>query len=577
MLDTPGAVIDVALEDQQTGRVTTVWEKAARALLEAVGWTGQRLVSRPFRGGVSLAFSAPVDGLYSATEIAEEAWEAAAAELQGARARDLTSVALRLRKVIEEERNTRLVALKEAAESRGLTFLSDEEQASVGSGTGAMVWPVRSIPDPSTIDWSKVHDVPIALVTGSNGKTTVVRLLSAMIRSAGKVPGSTSTDGVYVDGTTVDEGDYSGPGGARLVLRQPAVEAAVLETARGGILRRGLGTSRANVAVVTNVAEDHLGEFGVETLEQLAETKLLVGRALVGGGSLVLNADDPVLVRASSTLGLPITWFSLDGASDDLKRHTDRGGTAVVVEDDEIVLVRAGTRTPVVRTRDAPFTFGGTALHNVANALAAVAAATELGIPIPAIAVALRSFGKKPSDNPGRANVYEVGGARILVDYAHNAHGISALVGFAQGIPADRRLVMVGAAGDRQDEAIREMARAASGLRPDRVIVKDAEQYLRGRAPGEVPGLLADEFTRLGTPASSISRAVNELEGVRAALTWARPGDLLVLAVHQDRREVLGLFDRLDSAGWKAGEPLPEELITESAAPGSGHTRPAPA
>jgi cyanophycin synthetase len=558
MLDTPGAVIDIALEHQRTASAIEAWEEAARTLVDAVGWPPQRLVSRPFRGGVSLALSAPLDGLYSATEIAEEAWDAAAAELEGMPRPDLTAAALRLRKVVEEERNPRLVALKEAAQARGLTFLSDEDYASVGSGTGAMVWPVRSIPDPLTIDWSTVHDVPIALVTGSNGKTTVVRLLSAMIRAAGKVPGSTSTDGVYVDGTTIDEGDYSGPGGARLVLRQSAVEAAVLETARGGILRRGLGTTRANVAVVTNVAEDHLGEFGVETLEQLAETKLLVGRALVGGGSLVLNADDPVLVRASSMLNLPITWFSLDGASDVLEKHVGAGGTAVVVENDDIVLIRDGARTPVVRTRDAPFTFGGTAVHNVANALAAVAAATGLGLPISAIAEALRSFGKKPADNPGRANLHELGGVRILVDYAHNAHGLSALVGLAQGISADRRLVMVGAAGDRQDEAIREMARAASALRPDRVIVKDAEQYLRGRAPGEVPGLLADEFTRLGTPASSISRALSELEGVRDALTWARPGDLLVLAVHQDRREVLGLFDRLESAGWQAGQPLPD-------------------
>ena len=558
LLDTPGAVIDVALDQQLTGWAIAAWESSARSLLEAIGWGDQRVVSRPFRGGVSLALSAPVDGLYSATDVAEEAWEAAASELESRTSPDRPSVVLRLRRIIQEERNPRLVAMKGAAESRGVTFLSDEDQASIGSGTGVMVWPVRSIPEPSTIDWAQVHEVPIALVTGSNGKTTVVRLLSAMIRWWGKVPGSTSTDGVYVDGTTIEEGDFSGPGGARLVLRQRSVEAAVLETARGGILRRGLATSRADVAVVTNVAEDHLGEFGVESLEQLAETKLLVARALTRGGSLVLNAEDAELVRASGRVTAPVTWFSLDAGSDIVRNHTEGGGRAVVVEGDDIVLVRGDARTPVLRTGDAPFTFGGTARHNVANALAAVAAATELGIPLSAIADALRSFGKKPADNPGRANLYEVGGARILVDYAHNAHGIMALVGLAQGIAATRRLVMVGGAGDRQDEAIREMARAAAGLQPDRVIVKDAEQYLRGRTLGEVPALLADEFTRLGTPASSISRALSELEGVRDALTWARPGDLLVLAVHQDRRQVLGLFDRLDSTDWKAGEPLPE-------------------
>src|SRR5215203_1859526 len=423
LLDTSGAVIELAVQNEQSATAIEAWMKAARTLLNEVGWTAERLASRPFHGGVSLALSAPVDGLYSATEIAEEAWDAAAAELDGLPLPDLSAVALRLRKVIEAERNPELAALKREAESRGLTFLSDEDQASVG--------------------------------------------------------------------TTVDEGDYSGPGGARLVLRQPAVEAAVLETARGGILRRGLATSRANVAVVTNIAEDHLGEFGVGSLEELAETKLLVGRSLVGGGSLVLNADDAVLVRASSTRRLPIIWFSLDGASEVVARHAAAGGTAVVVEGEDIVLIREGARTAIVRTRDAPFTFGGTARHNVANALAAVAAATKLEIPLSAIANALRSFGKKPGDNPGRANLYEVGGARILVDYAHNAHGMSALVGLAQGIPADRRLVMLGQAGDRQDEAIRETARAASSLRPDRVIVKDAEQYLRGRALGEVPAILA--------------------------------------------------------------------------------------
>jgi UDP-N-acetylmuramyl tripeptide synthase len=558
MLDTPGAVLDIAVEDHLKPRAIAAWEKAARSLLEALGLNGERLVSRPFQGGLSLALSAPVDVLYAASDIAEEAWEAAASELEDRAAPDFSSTVRRLREIIEEERNPGLAALKEAAQSRGFTFLGDEDLASVGSGTGVMVWPVRSIPELSTIDWNQVHDVPIALVTGSNGKTTVVRLLAAMVKAAGKIPGSTSTDGVQVDEETIDHGDYSGPGGARLVLRHQAVETAVLETARGGILRRGLAVSRANVAVVTNIAEDHLGEFGVGSLQELAETKLLVARAVAGHGSIVLNADDPVLVEASSRVTAPIIWFSLAGMSDVVRAHTSRGGAAVVAEGEEIVLVRAASRTPIIRIREAPFTFGGTARHNVANALAAAAAATELGIPTAAVIDALRTFGNKPADNPGRANLYDIGGARILVDYAHNAHGMTALVGLAQGIPADRRLVMVGQAGDRQDDAIREMARAASGLQPDRVIVKDAEQYLRGRAPGEVPKLLADEFTRLGTPASSISRALSEVEGVRDALAWARPGDLLVLAVHQDRRQVLGLFDQLDSAGWKVGEPLPE-------------------
>jgi UDP-N-acetylmuramyl tripeptide synthase len=186
-----------------------------------------------------------------------------------------------------------------------------------------------------------------------------------------------------------------------------------------------------------------------------------------------------------------------------------------------------------------------------------VAAATALGIGIERIATALRRFGREVGDNPGRANLLELGGTRILLDYAHNPHGMAALVGVAQTFPARRRLVMLGQAGDRDDEAIRELARTAWTLQPDRVVVKEMDQYLRGRALGEVPALLADEFSRLGAPDSAISRVGPEIDGVREALAWARPGDLLVLAVHQDRRAVLGLLSRLTATDWQAGDPLP--------------------
>ena len=168
----------------------------------------------------------------------------------------------------------------------------------MGSGTGVQVWPERELPDPAEVSWDRVHDVPIALVTGSNGKTTVVRLLAAMATEAGRVAGTTTTDGVALEGRFLEESDFSGPSGARMLLRRPEVETAVLETARGGLLRRGLAVEHAQAAVVTNIAADHLGEFGVQTLAELAETKLLVARAVGAGGRVVLNADDPVLAKA---------------------------------------------------------------------------------------------------------------------------------------------------------------------------------------------------------------------------------------------------------------------------------------
>jgi UDP-N-acetylmuramyl tripeptide synthase len=252
-----------------------------------------------------------------------------------------------------------------------------------------------------------------------------------------------------------------------------------------------------------------------------------------------------------------LIWFSLQPSTPLIEHHLAAGGTALVIDKDHVVLAVGSQRTKLAAVRDIPMTFRGTAVHNVANALAGAAAASALGVPAETISTTLRQFGRGLDDNPGRANLLELGGAHILLDFAHNPHGMSALVDVARTLPADRRLVLVGQAGDRNDEAIRALARAAWELQPDHVVVKDMEGYLRGRAPGEVPTLLADEFARLGLPEESLSRPGDELPSVRRALEWARPGDLLVLAVHEDRRAVIDLFDQLTATDWHAGEPLP--------------------
>jgi UDP-N-acetylmuramyl tripeptide synthase len=203
-------------------------------------------------------------------------------------------------------------------------------------------------------------------------------------------------------------------------------------------------------------------------------------------------------------------------------------------------------------------TLGGAARHNVGNALAAIGAASALGIDPAAMAAALRRFGTAAEDNPGRANVYRIGGVVVVVDFAHNPHGMAALASMSRGMPARRRLVLLGQAGDRTDESIRELARAAWTLNPDRVVIKEMEHYLRGRPVGEVPALLADEFCRLGVPAEAIALPGDELDAVRHALAWARPGDLLVLTVHQDRPQVQALIDTLRMSEWQPGSPVPQ-------------------
>ncbi len=556
LLDSPGAVLDVEIDGAAVDQAIAAWRDAATRMLGAVGWGSERVVARRFTGGASLAFTAPPDSLYSATDLNEWAWASAEAAVSGRAEPDFAPAAARLRGAIAEERNPRLLAIREEARRRGLTFLSGEGAVSVGAGTGVIVWRMKKLPAPERIAWSRAHEIPVALVTGSNGKTTVVRLLGAMAAAAGRVTGMTSTEGVVVGGKPVKEGDYSGPEGARRVLRQAAVDTAILETARGGLLRRGLTVERADVAVVTNVAADHLGEFGVQDLRQLAETKLLVARAIGSGGRVVLNADDPVLVEAATAVRAPIVWFSLEAGDEVIRRHTEAGGAAAVVDGDALVLVSGSEREAVARVSEMPMSAGGAARHNVANALAAAAAAGGLGIPLDAIRTTLLRFGRDPADNPGRANVYELGGIRIVVDYAHNPHGMAALAAALDALPSARRLVMIGQAGDRDDAAIRELARAALALRPDRVIAKEMDAYLRGRAPGEVPALIADEWRKAGLPEEAISTPGTEVVAVREALQWARPRDLLVLTLHQERREVVELFEELRERGWQAGEPM---------------------
>jgi len=552
LADRPGAILDVACAAEIGERIETAWREEARRILTAVGWPDEALSTRSFPGGISLVMTAPIDALYAATEINEWALDAALARVDGTDTPDLDEAAERLRGLIDEESNAALLRLRDAAAARGVTFLSDDDHASVGLGEGSLTFDVTGLPDPDTIDWSRVHDVPVVLVTGTNGKSTTVRLLASMVSAAGKVPGFSSTDGVMVGGALVEEGDYSGPEGARCVLRDPRTEVAILETARGGLLRRGLTVDSGDAALVTNIAEDHLGDFGITDLDTLAEIKLVVTRGL---DRPVLNAEDPVLVRHAEALPVAPVWFALDGRNATIRRAAaDEGGRVAWLDRDELVLEEAGAVTPVVSVGEIPIALDGAARHNVANALAAILVAAGLGLDREAMACGLRSFGGGPEENPGRANVFDLNGVKAIVDYAHNPAGYRALFDTAKAIPATRKLVVLGQAGDRPDEAIRDLARIAWGIAPDRVIVKEMETLLRGRERGEVPALIEAEFRRLGLPAESMSFATDEVDATRQALAWAREGDLLFLMTHQDRAEVLDLLGRRVREGWKPGE-----------------------
>jgi UDP-N-acetylmuramyl tripeptide synthase len=551
--DGPGAVIDGRLEDVDGTRFHAAWRRRVREALAAVGWDAETTAHRAFHGGITVFHSAPVDALYAATELNEWAWAAAAADLGADEGPEpLPKARKKLLALIDEEANPRLLALQHAAARRSVTFLTDDDEASVGTGTGVLTWPVDDLPDPDDVPWQDVHDVPRILVTGTNGKTTTVRMVDAMGRAAGRHTGFTCTDGIHVDGELLEGGDWSGPGGSRTVLRDRRVELAILETARGGMLRRGLAVDRAEGALVTNVAADHLGEWGIMTVDDVASAKLTVAKAVRHGAPLVVNADDVVLARAAQGMGRPLTWIAVDEAA------AVRGGMAPVdvawiAQDGWIVLLDGGRAVPVVEISEVPATLGGAAVYNVSNALGAAALAHATGLDTGDIAAGLSSFDPTPRQSPGRTNLFDVGGVRVLVDFVHNPHGLLAIGRLIQRLAPKRLGLMVGHAGDRDDQAMRELAQAVWALAPERVAIKELGDYLRGRQPGEIPRLIRDELVRLGAPAQAVSVHTDEVDAASALFEWARSGDMLLLSTLAQRRAVLDLVSRLHREGWQPG------------------------
>ena len=562
LLDGPGAILDVGLEGADPDSAIAAWRTALARLLDALGWSGATVAARAHAQGLNLAFSAPIDVLYAATEVNEAAWQQAALALgvppaDGTTPEAFDEMVTRLTQTIAAERKPWLEALERETRARGVTLLADDRRVSVGLGVGSRAWPAEETPAVlERIPWDEVSDVPVALVTGTNGKSTTVRLLAAMVEAAGRKAGVTSTDHVTVGDDVVAVGDYSGPNGARTVLRDRRVEIALLEVARGGILRRGLALPRAQVALVTNVANDHLGEFGIFDLAALADVKMVVAKAVGPAGRVVLNADDALLLERGRRLAAPVIWFTLDPRHPALADHLERGGEACVLDDGMLELARGRQRREIVPLAEVPLAFGGAARHNVANALAAIGVATALGLPDDAIRRGLTSFESTPRSNPGRANVWRLGGITAIVDFAHNPHGLAALAHMTAALPARRRALVIGQAGDRDDDSIREFARAAWAMAPDRVFIKEMEVYLRGREPGVVPALIEAELARAGATPGALERCDSELAAVRAALSWSREGDLLLLTTHAQRDEVIALVERLEREGWTPGRPL---------------------
>ncbi len=367
--------------------------------------------------------------------------------------------------------------------------------------------------------------IPIFAITGTNGKTTTTRLIAHILKGSGCTVGFTTTDGTYIQNQQIVQGDNTGPVSAQLVLKDPTVDVAVLETARGGIIRSGLGFDHADIGIVLNIAADHLGLKDVNTLEDLARVKSVVPRAVGKRGYAVLNAEDPLVYKMKELVDGKVVCFSMDENNPTIKRRAERGRVSCVYENGFVTILKGKWKVRVEKVTNIPLTYGGRAEFMVQNVLAATLACFVHGVSIEDIRVGLTTFNAGTAQTPGRLNFIEVGHATVLMDYAHNPAGFQGLTKFVSKLPNKYRTVVMNVPGDRRDDDIREMGQIA-GEAFDRIVIRSGH-FLRGRDAGEIATLIQEGIASTGNE-PQVRVIPDSRDAIHHAIKNGRKGELVV-------------------------------------------------
>jgi cyanophycin synthetase len=390
--------------------------------------------------------------------------------------------------------------------------------------------------------------IPIISITGTNGKTTTTRLIAHILKGSGKTVGFTTTDGTYIQNQQILQGDNTGPVSAQLVLKDPTVEVAVLETARGGIIRSGLGFDYCDIGIVTNIAADHLGLKDVNTLEDLARVKSVVPRAVSKKGYAVLNAEDELVYRMKELVDGHCVYFSMDETHPNIERQAKRGRVSCVYENGYITILKGKWKVRVERVVNIPLTYGGRAEFMIQNVLAATLGCFVHGVSIEDIRVGLTTFNAGTAQTPGRLNFVEVGDVTVLMDYAHNPAGLSGLQKFINKLPNKYRTVVLNGTGDRRDEDIRELARIAADTF-DRIVIRRGN-YLRGRPEEDMYRLLKEGIAK-SEKKPQVRLIAESRDAIHHAIKHGRKGELVVTLadrVPDDIRYVQEIRDIVNEA-----------------------------
>ena len=540
-----GTVLDIPLKDNKE-KMTELFYQEAKRLLPELGWTEIKLAHKFFYNGVRYAMTAPVDITMPACDVIDFIWLSTREIIEKGQAKTIQEAKDILLPVIDEDKNLAYRKLYSIAKSKGFNVFRDKNKAFIGSGKGCYEIDLNNL-DFDNIPWESIYDIPAVIVTGTNGKTTTVRLTDFICRYAGKVTGYTSTDWVKVNDELIDEGDYSGPTGHQFVLTNPTVEVALLESARGGLLKRGLIETFVNSAAVTNVSADHLGEDGIETVAELAEAKAIVFRTMGENSHAIVNIDNKYMKERFDSLESKKIIVTQNPENHDMDYYLANSDYACIVENGAFYWIDKQSKTKLLNVIDAPLTVKGFAKHNIENAMVAISLSFKLNIDLNIVTSALKAYVNDTKVNRGRANFFELSDNKTaVVDYAHNEASMDALLHMMKAYDkGGKKYLMIGTTGDRKN-LISDINDIILKHKVDFIVLKETTEHLRGAEPEELPELIRQDLAKKGFDIENNSHQVYaEVDGAKFIIDKLQPNDLAILCCQADIPGVIEYLENL--------------------------------
>lgn len=545
--DLPGAVHDIPVKEDQD-RFIELWLTEVNRVALALNWCSDyKIAHKKYSNGIRFAISSTIDLLWPATFLLETIWLSVSKKYEGGDFLTLDDTKSKMLPLIEEYTNLMFRQVHAEAIKRGLNVFEERGNVIIGSGVRSFKSELASLSF-KDIPWDNIGEVPSVIVTGTNGKTTTVRLTRYINQFAGKVVGYCSSDWVMVGDEIIEEGDLSGPSGNQSVMMHPKVEVAVLEAARGGLLRRGILTNFAVAAAVTNISEDHLGIDGVDTLEELAAGKSLVYKAVAKDGYAVINLDDEQMRAIIPKISHKKIFVTKNINNLDNQKYLHLASHICYIENNAFYFLSNGSDAKFIADfKDVPITVNGHALHNIENTMTAIALSFAIGCELSVISNAIKSYENTAKNNQGRANVFDYNGGKIIIDFAHNVAGISAILRMARSyvVNGGRLGILFGNTGDRKGLAP-GIADSMIAAKVDCVVIKELSHHLRGTKPGELVEQMKGLLIERGLNKDQIKTVADEFDALDVVLDYIKPGDAFVFCAHISTSEIIKKLNALE-------------------------------